>query len=147
LELLKDFRFSNGQLQNTTTDTISHTWVRILYGRTFIMTGIHYLTVLFVILLSTQLGFFSNKKLDFKFESIQERPNEELVEIFASIKQSFFYKMLAKKKRRIARERILTSCFGPKNEEELTMRLRSSGSFMATSQEFYRMEEINADKK
>ena len=50
------------------------------------MIFIHYLLVAVSFILSTQLGFFRNKKSAFRYDSIQNRPSEDVVSVLPSIK-------------------------------------------------------------
>ena len=96
LDLHREWDLSTGTI--LVDGKISHAWVGILYTRTILATALHFMLILFTFYVSVRLGFFSNKRVDTKFEAIETRPDEEVVSVFATFKQSFFFKMLEKYK-------------------------------------------------
>lgn len=75
---------------------ISFAWAAGLYARGIIAIALHYYAILNIMVQCVWIGFFTNIKIERKLEVIRSRPDEDIVSIFTTFKQSSFFRMYEK---------------------------------------------------
>jgi hypothetical protein len=75
---------------------ISFAWAAGLYARGIIAIALHYYAILNIMVQCVWIGFFTNIKIERKLEVIKSRPDEDIVSIFTTFKQSSFFRMYEK---------------------------------------------------
>lgn len=77
-------------------NNMSTVWANALYARTILALALHYFTIINIMAQCIWVGFFSNIKIERTIENIKERPDEDIVSIFTTFKQSNFFRMYKK---------------------------------------------------
>lgn len=75
---------------------ISFAWAASLYARSIVVIALHYFAILNIMVQCVWVGFFTNIKIERKLEVIKHRPDEDIVSIFTTFKQSSFFRMYEK---------------------------------------------------
>ena len=109
LSPLKNIGIGNGLLLNNAY--ISFSWAAGLYARAIIVIALHYYAVLNILVQCVWIGFFSNIKIERKLEAIKDRPDEDIVSIFTTFKQSSFFRMYEKLKEKKNEDGKAKTCF------------------------------------
>ena len=91
LKPLGDMGIGTGYLLNG--KYMSWAWAVGLYSRGIIALALHYFTIINMMAQCVWVGFFTNIKVERKIETIKERPDEDIVSIFTTFKQSNFFRM------------------------------------------------------
>lgn len=94
LSFLGDMGIGDGYIVHNAK--LSNTWAYALYARGFVAIALHYFTIINIMAQCIWVGFFTNIKIERKLEIIKERPDEDIVSIFTTFKQSNFFKMYHK---------------------------------------------------
>ncbi len=75
--------------------SISWLQMQIHFWRSIVATALHYLAILFTVVMFQKLGLCKNAEISQQLEDIQNRPSENDVTAYSFIKQNFFYRAVA----------------------------------------------------
>jgi hypothetical protein len=81
-----------------------------LYARGIFAMALNYFTIINIMAQCVWVGFFTNIKIERKLEIIKERPDEDIVSIFTTFKQSNFFKMYHKYMQRKGKDEKGKTC-------------------------------------
>mmetsp|Transcript_25191 Transcript_25191/g.27927 ORF Transcript_25191/g.27927 Transcript_25191/m.27927 type:complete len:252 (+) Transcript_25191:50-805(+) len=108
LKLLGTLGINNGLLLQGAH--MSFSWAAGLYARGIFAIIIHYIAILNIMTQCVWVGFFTNIKVERKMEIITTRPDEDIVSIFTTFKQSSFFSVYQKYKKRGGENDSKTCC-------------------------------------
>jgi len=91
---LKKIGIGNGYILNH--NNMSFGWAAGLYARGIVALALHYFTIINIMAQCIWVGFFTNIKIERKLEIIKQRPDEDIVSIFTTFKQSNFFRVYKK---------------------------------------------------
>lgn len=74
---------------------ISYGWMLGNFWRAFVALTLHYVQILALMQMSRVLGWFVNNEIERKMEDIDDRPNDDNIDIFSKVKMPIYYKSLA----------------------------------------------------
>mmetsp|Transcript_15213 Transcript_15213/g.15089 ORF Transcript_15213/g.15089 Transcript_15213/m.15089 type:complete len:227 (+) Transcript_15213:128-808(+) len=108
LSFLGTLGINNGLLLYDTY--MSFDWAAGLYARSIIAIAMHYFAILNLMVQCVWIGFFTNIKIERKLEIIKSRPDEDVVSVFTTFKQSSFFKIYMDMKRGGTHKGTKTCC-------------------------------------